>query len=185
MGRKTFWSIMAAATVLTAPASLAAQATTVHQAQIADIQGMKGKFTSLGAEFPDNAMDWRPMEGVRSVKDVLMLITAEAYIFPLGIGATPAMGAGTDFGSEMGRLSSMSKTALLAEMAKAFDYMIAAVSGLDEAAQMREANFFGRTMTANAYMATATGDMHEHLGQLIAYARMNKIVPPWSRKEGM
>ena len=27
----------------------------------------------------------------------------------------------------------------------------------------------------------ATGDMHEHLGQLIAYARANQIVPPWSR----
>jgi hypothetical protein len=25
------------------------------------------------------------------------------------------------------------------------------------------------------------GDMHEHLGQLIAYARMNHIVPPWSK----
>ena len=36
-------------------------------------------------------------------------------------------------------------------------------------------------MTANAYIATATGDMQEHLGQLIAYARTNEIVPPWSR----
>ena len=25
------------------------------------------------------------------------------------------------------------------------------------------------------------GDLHEHLGQLIAYARMNQIVPPWSK----
>jgi hypothetical protein len=25
------------------------------------------------------------------------------------------------------------------------------------------------------------GDMHEHLGQLIAYARTNRIVPPWSK----
>jgi hypothetical protein len=24
-------------------------------------------------------------------------------------------------------------------------------------------------------------DLHEHLGQLIAYARMNDIVPPWSK----
>jgi hypothetical protein len=26
-----------------------------------------------------------------------------------------------------------------------------------------------------------SGDMHEHLGQLIAYARMNNVVPPWSK----
>ena len=25
------------------------------------------------------------------------------------------------------------------------------------------------------------GDVHEHLGQLIAYARSNKVVPPWSK----
>jgi len=25
-------------------------------------------------------------------------------------------------------------------------------------------------------------DLHEHLGQLVAYARMNSIVPPWSKK---
>ncbi|MEO7711628.1 MAG: hypothetical protein ABIV10_01765 [Gemmatimonadaceae bacterium] len=26
-----------------------------------------------------------------------------------------------------------------------------------------------------------TGDMHEHLGQLIAYARSNGVKPPWSK----
>jgi hypothetical protein len=25
------------------------------------------------------------------------------------------------------------------------------------------------------------GDMHEHLGQLIAYARIDNVVPPWSK----
>jgi hypothetical protein len=27
---------------------------------------------------------------------------------------------------------------------------------------------------------TVMADQHEHLGQLIAYARMNQIIPPWS-----
>ena len=27
----------------------------------------------------------------------------------------------------------------------------------------------------------ATTHLHEHLGQLIAYARSNGVVPPWSR----
>jgi hypothetical protein len=34
------------------------------------------------------------------------------------------------------------------------------------------------TQTANHIM----GDLHEHLGQLIAYARMNRVVPPWSKQ---
>lgn len=185
MGRKSIWSIMAAAMVLTAPASLAAQAMSVHQAQVADIDGMKAKFTSLGEAFPDGTMDWRPMEGVRSVKDVLMLITAECNLFPAMMGMEPATGAGATFQAEMGRLSSMSKGALLVEMGKAFDYMAAAVGGMNEAAQMKETSFFGQTVSTSAGIAMATADMHEHLGQLIAYARSNEIVPPWSRGSGM
>ena len=184
-GRKSIWSIMAAAVVLAVPGSVAAQAMSVHQAQVADIQGMKQKFTSLGNAFPESAMDWRPMEGVRSVKDVLMLITTECHVFPAMMGAEPAMGAGAGFRAEMERLSPMSKSELLAEMGRAFDYMIAAVDGMDRAAQMKETNFFGQQVTTSAGIAMATADMHEHLGQLIAYARTNEIVPPWSRGSGM
>jgi hypothetical protein len=32
----------------------------------------------------------------------------------------------------------------------------------------------------HASVAVAMNDMHEHLGQLIAYARTNHVVPPWS-----
>jgi hypothetical protein len=28
---------------------------------------------------------------------------------------------------------------------------------------------------------SATTHLHEHLGQLIAYARPNKVTPPWSK----
>jgi hypothetical protein len=40
---------------------------------------------------------------------------------------------------------------------------------------------FGQQMPVHAAVATAMADMHEHLGQLIAYARANRVVPPWSR----
>jgi hypothetical protein len=35
-------------------------------------------------------------------------------------------------------------------------------------------------MPVHASIATAMADMHELLGQLIAYARRNHVVPPWS-----
>ena len=41
-------------------------------------------------------------------------------------------------------------------------------------------SYFGRDMPTHANIATAMSDMHEHLGQLIAYARTNHVVPPWS-----
>jgi hypothetical protein len=40
---------------------------------------------------------------------------------------------------------------------------------------------FGQKMTnRRLWIATAT-HLHEHLGQLIAYARSNKVTPPWSK----
>jgi len=35
--------------------------------------------------------------------------------------------------------------------------------------------------TRRAMWIGATTHLHEHLGQLIAYARSNGVVPPWSR----
>jgi uncharacterized damage-inducible protein DinB len=39
---------------------------------------------------------------------------------------------------------------------------------------------FGRTMTGNDVLYTIVLDLHEHLGQMIAYARQNNVVPPWT-----
>jgi len=39
----------------------------------------------------------------------------------------------------------------------------------------------GQDMSASQTALAIGGDLHEHLGQLIAYARMNHIVPPWSK----
>jgi len=36
-------------------------------------------------------------------------------------------------------------------------------------------------MSASQAALGVGGDLHEHLGQLIAYARTNHIVPPWSK----
>ena len=41
---------------------------------LADLEGVKGKFVQLAGAFPDDKMAWRPMEGVRSVAEVLVLI---------------------------------------------------------------------------------------------------------------
>ncbi|MDP6372106.1 MAG: hypothetical protein QF634_06315 [Vicinamibacterales bacterium] len=40
---------------------------------------------------------------------------------------------------------------------------------------------FGSERTVQASLFMIVGDMHEHLGQAIAYARSNEVVPPWSQ----
>jgi hypothetical protein len=56
-----------------------------------------------------------------------------------------------------------------------------AVEGLDPAAITGTQKLFGRDATILETSLVMSGDLHEHLGQLIAYARMNGVKPPWSR----
>ena len=51
-------------------------------------------------------------------------------------------------------------------------------AGGGDMGEMRQA--FGREMPAATVALILLGHNHEHLGQLIAYARANGIVPPWS-----
>ena len=162
-----------------APAS--AQSRSIKEVQVADLRTMKDKFVSLGEAFPIETYDWRPMEGVRSVKDVLVLITTEGNGFPTQWGAPLPMGVNEDRGAERARLEGLSKDELIAELGGAFDNIIAVVEGMDDDARMRELRFFGQEVRIDGAIAMVAGDMHEHLGQLIAYARTNRIVPPWSR----
>ena len=55
------------------------------------------------------------------------------------------------------------------------------LAGMGDSARAADGKTRGRDMKVDAGITMALSDMHEHLGQLIAYARMNRIVPPWSR----
>src|SRR5262245_13584401 len=47
-------------------------AAAVKAAYLADLETMRGKFVGLAQAFPAEKYTWRPMEGVRSVSEVLM-----------------------------------------------------------------------------------------------------------------
>ena len=181
MSRSLIRWMMVSVAILALPAAAAAQARALQGVQVADLRTMKDKFVGLSGVFPEDKYDWRPMEGVRSVKDVLILLTGEGNAFPTQWGAPAPAGVLSDRRSESARLEALPKAALSAELGKAFDNVIAVVEGMDEGARAREITFFGQSVTVAGAINMATGDMHEHLGQLIAYARMNRIVPPWSR----
>jgi hypothetical protein len=170
------------ATLLAAAPSVAsAQMQSWKDVQVADVQTMKEKFIGLAEAFDESMYDYRPMEGVRSVRDVLALAVVEAHIFPTAWGVAPPAGAGTGFGPENQRVAGFNKAQMIRELNSAFDHLLGAVRGMDEAKRHESSSYFGRQMPVHANIATAMADMHEHLGQLIAYARANRVVPPWSR----
>ena len=82
----------------------------------------------------------------------------------------------------MGKLRTLSdKAAVIDHVNKGFAHAKAQLESIDNATLTAKRALFGQQRSAAAIALLVGGDLHEHLGQLIAYARMNKIVPPWSK----
>jgi hypothetical protein len=72
---------------------------------------------------------------------------------------------------------------VLKHLAAGHAYAINAVGGVDSATLGDAKTIGGHEFTITEASFSISGDLHEHLGQLIAYARMNGITPPWSKKQ--
>ena len=153
-------------------------AAAVKAAFVADLDVMAGKFVGLAEAFPQDKYAWRPMDGVRSVAEVLALAASEGYSFvPTSFGGKA--GASRD---EMTALrTATDKAKLVDAVKKAFAHAKAELEAADPASLTGKRNVMGQQRNAVETATMIGGDLHEHLGQLIAYARMNKIVPPWSK----
>jgi uncharacterized damage-inducible protein DinB len=153
-------------------------AAVVKAAFLADLEVMRGKFIGLAEAFPPDKYTWRPMDGVRSVAEVLMLIASEGYGFaPTALGGKAALSR-----EEMAPLSKITdKQQVVGHLTKAFAHAKQALEAIDPATLVGRRKAMGQERTTPEVVLFVAGDMHEHLGQLIAYARMNRIVPPWSK----
>ena len=159
---------------VTAQESAAAEMTSF----ITDVEAMREKFIALAEAFPEDTYTWRPMDGVRSVSEVLMLIASEGYGFaPTALGGTAAMSR-----EESSELSTITdKAQVVDHLTKAFAHAKMELEAIEPASLVGARTVFGQERTTPDLVLLVAGDMHEHLGQLIAYARMQQIVPPWSR----
>jgi len=179
-------AVFALATLLLASASPArAQdvinkeaAAAVKASFLADLETLRGKFVGLANAFPQDKYTWRPMEGVRSVSEVLVLAASEGYAFvPTSFGGKP--GATRE---ELTALrTTTDKAKIIEALNKGFAHAKAELTSLDPAQMTGKRQVMGQSASAVDAALAIGGDLHEHLGQMIAYARMNKIVPPWSK----
>ena len=150
-----------------------------------DIADVETKIVGLANAMPESAWDWRPGPGVRSVGEVFTHVAADNYFMPAALGtATPKEVAisGTDYktvGVYEGR--KRARTEIIAEVQKSFAFLKAAMAAAPADKLETPTKIFGTETTARATWIGTTTHLHEHLGQLIAYARSNKIVPPWSK----
>jgi hypothetical protein len=109
-------------------------------------------------------------------------VASEYYVFaPMAYGAprSPLIPRGQD--SFKNFESKSTKADVMKHLNEGFVYTKQQIAGLDPAAITGTKKLFGGDRTIIETSFAMTDDLHEHLGQLIAYARMNGVVPPWSK----
>ena len=149
----------------------------------ADLETVENKLLGLAEAISEETYDWRPGEGVRSVRETLLHVAADNYFIPMALGVeAPASSGISDYASTTAfETRSLSKADVKTELQASFDHLRAILVDSDPTNLGEAVNLFGtETTTQSAWILTAT-HLHEHLGQMIAYARSNDVVPPWSR----
>jgi uncharacterized damage-inducible protein DinB len=166
---------IACAVAMTAVLSLTPLRAQTTQAALSKEAGtLSDKFTGL-ARVMAGKYDWKPAQGVRSAGDVLNLIVMENGML---VGTL----TGTGGGRGGGRGAPVTEPEKLQEALKtSYATLQKAIEGLSDADLKAPVKLFGRDMTKEDAVRFLFGDQHEHLGQSIAYARSNGVVPPWSK----
>jgi uncharacterized damage-inducible protein DinB len=151
-----------------------AQPAKLQAAFVEDAGTLSDKFTGL-ARVMAGKYDWKPAQGVRSVADVFNLIVRENGLLAGVLSGTPNTGAKPAPITDPEKLQEALKTSY-ANLQKA----ITALSDNDLQSPVK---LFGEDMTKQGalMLMLILQDQHEHLGQSIAYARSNGVVPPWSK----
>jgi uncharacterized damage-inducible protein DinB len=174
--------IFAAAVLVAGPAA-AQQAASTTSAQPAGVQSalandlgnLSDKFTGL-ARVMAGKYDWRPMPGVRSVADVFNLIVNENHMIK---GLITGTGGGRGGMQQAAPITDPEK--MQEALRTSYTDLKQALSGLSESDLNAPVKLFGRDTTKQGAVLMLIFDQHEHLGQSIAYARTNTVVPPWSK----
>jgi len=134
---------------------------------------------ALAEATPPEKFAWRPAPGVRSTSEVYMHI-AIANLYLLSVTG-PAMPA--DLKPEMEK-SVTAKADVIGWLKRSLEAVRAAHAAETPSALQRKAKIFGRDATADGIYLRIIVHANEHMGQLVAYARMNGIVPPWAKAAG-
>lgn len=136
-----------------------------------------GKLLRLAEAIPEANYGWRPMEGVSTVRDVLVHVTETNLMLGNRLGTKPP--AGLD--RKTVGASMKTKADAIAVTKQSMDFVRGVLANIPAAELLPEVDVFGKKAPKLRVALLPVDHAHEHLGQLIAYARMNRITPPWSK----
>jgi uncharacterized damage-inducible protein DinB len=168
---------------LLAGALLSSQTGAAQKAPEGIWQGYDGEWkhvtsqlVALAEATPENKFAWRPAKGVRSTSEVYMHI-AVANFYLLSITG-PKMPEGVTKDTET---SVTSKAEVIKWLKRSLEAVKAAHASVTPTDLQRKVHIADRDATVDGMYLRIIVHANEHMGQLVAYARMIGVVPPWSQ----
>lgn len=175
------WALLA----LTIPLAAAAQAAagpapapapapgSLRAELLVQLDDAASKLERLATAIPQGKFTWRPAAGVRSVGEVLMHVVGANYYIAGLTGAAPAAAPPAD-------TNVVQQAQIVDQLRRSFEHVRTGIRGMTDADLDKPVTMFGRQTTSRGVLLLTVTHAHEHLGQLIAYARANGVAPPWS-----
>lgn len=138
-----------------------------------------GRIMQLAEAIPEDAYSWKPSEGVRTTSGAIAHLLGSLYGIPSMMGAEGMPEHITrDIDKTMTDKSEIIENLkgsmdFATEFLKSYD-----TANFDKIVKTPFGEYPQRTM-----ILIINNHIHEHLGQLIAYARSNNVTPPWSLEQ--
>ncbi len=143
-----------------------------------DLEAVQKKFVDLADVLPSDKLTWRPSPDSRSFAEVFLHVAGERYGILGVMGAAPPEG----FDGKTFEKSTTDRVRIIAELNKSWEFAQKAINGMSNADFAKPLPRLGPQANAGDVVYILVADAHEHLGQVVAYARVNGIVPPWTAK---
>ena len=169
-----------------APGAPAAQRAEAHSSPPGFMEEFEGQFgassqklVALARAMPASTYDWSPGDGVASVARVFMHIARYNYMYPHENMDRQSPVSPAEYARWEDEVTDKDEVVEILEASMEYVRDVAgsmSPGDLDEATML-----YGRSVGEGAVLLQLVTHMNEHLGQSIAYARMNGVVPPWSR----
>lgn len=149
----------------------------------ADLEALEKKYLGLLEAMPASAMSWRPGEGVRSVGEVFGHVAIANYGIGRIIGGQMPADLMKKYPNGKAWEAVTDKAEMTMLLKASFDAARKLVTSIPDTKLGDEVNMFGNKVPLRQAMLLLVTHNHEHLGQMIAYARSNNVTPPWSGGE--
>jgi len=141
-----------------------------------DLQAVNKKCVDLAEALPSDKLTWRPSPDTRSFAEVFLHVAGERYAILSMMGANPPAG----FRARELEKSTTEKDRIVEDLNQSWDFASKTINGMSNADFAKLLPKLGPQANEGDVVYILVADAHEHLGQLIAYARQNGIVPPWT-----